>query len=187
MQKFLKNLPLLLLVIFELFLGVMLLVDPVGITRIAIIVFGVLILLIALFQIILFLRTKTGGTRLIIMMALAVLTLLVGLVCVFMSDQIIGFFEVLFLLYGIGILVGSVFKFGMYLDSVASGMRSTVLLLIDAIASAIIGAIICFNWKSDPALMWRVAGVSLIGEGLLGLVTLVAAFLKKEPKSIDIE
>ena len=182
-RKLGRNMPLLLLVIVELCIGVMLFFNPENITKIAILVFGGILTLIGVIHLIRYLWLKKEGFDDIFALILAIISLLFGLILLIFPNAMVtlvkGVLGVVFVLYGIGMIISGVYKIALFIDLHKVGVPVTILTLFAGILSILLGVVILVNVKAAEEIMWRVAGISLLIEGILDAISLVANVAKQ--------
>lgn len=175
--KLYRNLPLLLLVLVEFVIGVMLFVNPEAVTKIAILIFGVILLLIGIIHLVRYFRLKQQGVNHLFTLIIAIINLVLGLILVIFPNAMVALIKsilgVVFILYGIGMIIGGIYKIGLFADFRKVGFPVSWLTAIAGVLSLVFGVIIVINFKSAEDIMWRVAGISLIVEGAFDTISLI--------------
>ena len=176
MQTLRRNLPLLLLIVFELAVGILLFLKPVEFTQGIIITLGVLLLVIGAIDLFRFLRDrKSLGVNDYLTLSLAILALLCGAFLAFGSKLVMGLFGVLAVLYGIFLIVSGLLKGKTYFEFRRAGFPVSVLLLVNAILSVLLGMLIVLHPFDSVDVLWRFTGVSLIVEAIGDAISLLLA------------
>ena len=180
-MKFIKNnFHALLLVLFELAVGILLFIDPEGFTNAVIMIFGGVLAVIGLFKLIRFIaeKRKTGDAS-YLELILSVLCIILGCVCMFMTSYILNIFAFVAVVYGIILIVSGVFKAASYFDMRSAGLPVSFLSILSAIVSVLLGVVIVFNPFDAVNVLWMFAGISLIVEALLDIAALALIARKK--------
>ena len=185
LSKLYRNLPLLLLVLVEFIIGVMLFVNPESVTKIAILIFGAILLLIGVIHLVRYFRLKQQGVDNLLTLIIAIVNLTLGLILVIFPNGMVtlikGILGVVFILYGIGMIIGGVYKIILFLDLRKGGFPVSWLTLAAGALSLVFGVIILINFKSAEEIMWRVAGISLIVEGVFDSISLLMNLKRTNP------
>lgn len=172
-MNFLKqNANSLLLCLFEAVVGVLLLVNPVGFTAGILMALGIVLLFVAVFSIIGYIRMEAveaaGSGKLL----WGLLSLVAGYVLVFHSEWLINAFPVFSFFYGLAILVSGVAKVQWSVDRLRLGVGGWVLPALSAALSILCGVVILANPFETMVIMWMFTGASLLVEAVFDLVVL---------------
>lgn len=200
MEKFKKMLPALLMILFELAVGVLLLIDPERFTTAVFITFGIVLIVCAILMLIRYLRERkaaaedtTGKSRASTLTLIAsITTFLFGAVFAFGSSMLYGITGLLLVFYGAVMIVKGIFKIADYFTLKSEGFGASALRLVIGILSILVGGLIVFNPFGALDVVFTVAGVYLIVEAVLDIIALIlSARLSKtvevEVKDIDDE
>lgn len=174
-----KSIPVLLLLIFELIVGVMLFCDPTAFTHKAIVIFGIVMLALGVIDLIRAFKYKKDGKPDSFLLAGAVVDLIVGLVCTAGSGLIMGLFPVLAALYGVVLIITGIYKLRNYFSFRRSSFRPSAVTLLSAAAAFVLGVIVFLHPFSATTTVWRFTGAVLIAEALLDAVALFLFATKK--------
>ncbi|MBP5617722.1 MAG: DUF308 domain-containing protein [Clostridia bacterium] len=160
--------------------GVLLFINPVGFTTAVTIGFGVLLLAVAAFAFVRYFSDRRAmGQGSVLTLFLAILTLLIGCVCTFASGWVLGLFAIAAMVYGVILTVAGIFKLATYVERRQSGLHPTVLSLIGALVSIVLGLFILLNPFDATEILWQIAGVALIVEAVFDLIGLVDGLAKR--------
>lgn len=120
-------------------------------------------------------------------LALGILLIILGLILIFRMDVML---HAVCILLGIFILTDSLLKIQIAIDAKAFGIRQWWLILIFAIITAVTGILVLFQPYKSAAAIMILLGVSLLGEGILNLTTVLTAvkiFQRKALVADDID
>lgn len=184
MKALRANIPVILFILFELAVGILLLVDGDALTTTVLICFGIILMVIGAVYLIRFLRERGAGKANYLTLIMSVLSLFVGAVCVIFPGFVKGLFTVIAIIYGVILIVMGVYKTKTYNDAKSEGASPSFLTLISAVLSLVLGVVVIVNpFKADGAL-YVFAGISLIFEAALDFAAVVVSFGKTEQKAL---
>ena len=170
--------------IFELAIGILLLIDPIGFTSGIIITAGVLLVLMGLINCIKYFITEAKEASKGRFMTKGLIAVLAGTFCIFNTDWFIVTFSALTVIYGVIVLLASVEKIQLCMDLLRQKRKKWYLAAISAVISLVCAAIILKNPFSSTTLIWIVAGISLILEAFFDMYTLLENCRKQEEKVV---
>lgn len=156
--------------IIELILGILLLVNPVGLTSGIIMAFGIALMLWGAGSIIKYFRTEPEKAAVSQLMVKGLVELLVGAFCAFHSGWFLATFPVLTLLYGVLILLTGLAKLQWMVDMIRLKRRKWYLFAISAVLSLLCGIVIILSPFNTTAVLWTFTGISLIMEAIFDMV-----------------
>lgn len=168
------------LCLFEVLVGVLLLINPVAFTSGIIITTGVVLLVIGLINIIRYFRTDALEAALSQSLARGLMALLVGFFCTFNSHWFIATFPVLTIVYGIAILITGLSKVQLTVDMLRAKKNKWFLAAISAVISLLCSVIILNNPFASTAALWTFTGISLIAEAIFDVINLLVNRKDKE-------
>lgn len=173
-MKFLKqNSGTILLFLFEMAVGILLLIDPVAFTSVVITMVGVLLMINGLFDMVRYFRTDKYEAARNFLLAKGLVILLAGAFCTFKSQWFITTFSILTVLYGIAILVTGISKLQWTVDMIRIQKRKWVLMGISALVSVACAVIILANPFASTTILWKFTGVVLIVEAVFDFVSVI--------------
>ena len=180
MKNLKNNIPVMLLILFEITVGILLLVNPEAFTAAVITCFGIVLLAIGIVYLIRFIREKKESDKAsILTLVLAVISLAVGCVCAFLTNRVMGLFAVVAVVYGVILIVSGIYKAKTYFDMKQENLPVSVITLVSAILSIVLGIVIVVNPFTATNFLWFFAGISLIVEAV---VDFVAVIMNVKPK-----
>lgn len=164
----------LVLCLFELIVGVLLLINPVGFTAGIIRVTGIVLMILGLIDIVKYFKTSAEEAFLGQTLVKGLLFVLAGGFCTFKTEWFILTFPVLTIIYGIIILLTALGKIQLTVDMVRKKNKNWVFAAINAVISLICAIVILNNPFTSTAVLWIFTGASLIVEGIFDLITFFA-------------
>ena len=173
MSKMNRNTGNLLTCIFEILIGVLLLIDPVGFTSGLISIFGIVLVVVGLMNLFGYFRadaeTASQGNGLV----KGILLVISGLFCITRSEWFIITFPLLTVLYGILTLVSGVSKVQWAIDMLRTKQKYWFVEVIGAVLTIVCAILILTNPFSSTAVLWTFIGITMIIEAVVD----VAAFI----------
>ena len=156
--------------IFELVVGILLFVNPIGFTSAIITMAGVVLIV----EIVRYFRTNVKEASLGQMLVKGLLSILAGAFCIFQTEWFIATFPILTVLYGIVILVTGIGKIQLAVDMIRMKRKKWIWAAFNAVISLICAFVILRMPFSSTAALWIFTGAALAAEGVLDLVTFIA-------------
>lgn len=161
-----------LMCLFEIIVGILLLVNPLGFTTGIIIACGILLLVLGLVSVVKYFRMDPETAAQTQALAKGLILLAAGWFCAFRSHWFLVTFPVLAVIYGIGILVAGLGKLQWTVDLLRRKRKKWFLAAISAAVSLVCAVVILRNPFTSSTVLWMFTGASLLVEALLDLVTL---------------
>ncbi len=181
-MKFLKtNMTGSLICLFEIAVGILLMVNPVGFTSGIIGIAGIVLIAAGLISILKYFRSDAAEAAAGHMLGKGLVFLLFGVFCTFDSEWFIATFPVLTLLYGIVILMTGLYKVQRTVDFLRLKKGKWYLQAISAIVSVVFGSVIIGNPFPSTAVLWNFTGITLIAESVLDVIALFPGNVKHAP------
>lgn len=175
-----ENLNGLLLCMFEVLVGVLLLINPVGFTSGIIITLGIALLLIGLMYVVQYLRMKPQEAVMSRALFKGLVCLVIGAFCVMKSQWFVETFPLLTLIYGIIILMTGLYKVQWTVDMLRMKKDKWYLIALSALISLVCGGVILYSPFEATITLWKFTAISLIVEAIFDIVTLVWNGKKKQ-------
>ena len=172
MKNIRNNIPVILLTLFEFAVGVLLLINPEAFTKAVLIIFGAILIVIGAIYLVRVLRDKTEGVS-GITMTVALISLIVGILCIVFPSMIMSLFSVAAIIYGVMLIVSGVYKTKSYTDAKKAGSPLPVISLISAFLSVALGILIVLNPFGTVRALFTFAAIFLIIEAALDLVSVI--------------
>ena len=180
MKSLKENLTGIVLCLFELIVGILLLINPVSFTTWIIMIAGIVMMILGLVEVVKYFRSGVKEGSLGQTLAKGLLFLLGGGFCVFKTEWFIVTFPVLTIIYGVIILVTGVGKIQLMVDMLRQKNKKWFWAAINAVVSIVCAIVILKSPFTSTAGLWMFTGVSLIAEGVLDIVTMIVG--KKAPE-----
>ena len=165
-----NNFSIILVILFEAIVGVLLFVNPERFTRSIIVIFGVIMLIMGIGNLIQALRTRVDGAPDSYLMAAAIAELIIGAVLTIGNKLVYGIFPVIAVIYGVFLIIVGIHKARVYVRLKKIGFRPSILSIISALAAIALGVVILLNPFETVETLWKFAGISLAVEAVLDLI-----------------
>lgn len=167
---------------FELVIGILLLINPIGFTTGIIMTGGGLLVLSGLVNCIRYFRAEVREAARGQYLTKGLVAVIAGVFCIYNTEWFLVTFSALTVIYGVVVLLASVEKIQLCLDMLRLKKRKWYLAAISAVISLVCAVLILKNPFSSSAIIWIIAGVSLILEAFFDLFTLVVNWKRTEEK-----
>lgn len=176
-KKLFSYLTLVVFIFFEVYAGVRLLTAPVDFTNSVVFLFGIVMLIIGVVNVIRALQVKSRS-QLPYRLGLfgGIIDIIIGVLCVFLTKNVIALFPVLVMIYGIIMVVAGINKIRNYLILKDFGVHRSWLIVLSAVVSIILGVIVFLNPFTATEVAWTYTGIFLIVEGVIDLFTFIFSF-----------
>ncbi|MBQ8401628.1 MAG: DUF308 domain-containing protein [Clostridia bacterium] len=184
MKKVRESLNTILLSLFELIVGILLLISPVSFTTGIITTAGIVLMIVGVSTLIQYFRTPPAKAAAGQLMFKALVCLLIGVFSAFKSDWIIATFPLLTMLYGIVILLTGISKVQWSVDMLRQKRKRWWLAAIGAVISILFAVVIFMNPFSSTAVLWMFTGISLIVEAVMDIVILIASAILNKGEAV---
>lgn len=162
-----------LLSLFELVVGVLLLINPIGFTSGIIIVLGLVLTVIGLISVINYFRTDPEAATVGQNLFKGIVAMTAGVFCILKTEWLITIFPLLTILYGTAILFAGISKIQWSVDMLRLKKQNYFLPAIGAVLSIICAIIILMNPFSSSAILWTFTAISLIVEAIFDIVIII--------------
>ena len=163
------------LCVFELFVGILLLINPMGFTKGIIVTFGIALCILGLVNAVKYFKTPphqaATGQRLFF----AMIFFIMGMLFVLEYNKITTLIYVLTFIYGIVILVAGLSKIQWTVDLIRLKRKNFYFPAISAAISIICAMIILINPFTTTKILWIFIGVALILDAVVDAVSLGAS------------
>ncbi len=159
--------------IIEVVAGILLLVNPVGLTASIIIAAGIALMADGLFNVIRYFKSNPEEAAVSQLLMRGLISLLAGAFCTFNPQWFIITFPVIAILYGVAVLIGGLGKAQMAVDMLRLKNAKWWWGAISAAISIICALVIINNPFSSTVALWWFTGISLIAEAVFDVITLV--------------
>ena len=164
-----------LLCLFEIVIGVLLLINPIGFTTGIITTAGFVLLIAGLISVTKYFRAeaKEAATGQYLMKGLV--ELLSGVFCIFKSHWFIVTFPALTIIYGVIVLLTGFGKVQMTFDIIRAKNKKWLLAAISAVLSIVCAVVILNNPFTSTSILWLFTGVTLIVEAIFDIIALIVS------------
>ncbi|MDO4321459.1 MAG: DUF308 domain-containing protein [Lachnospiraceae bacterium] len=159
------------LCLFELVVGVLLLINPVGFTAGIIKVAGVVLMILGLIEIVKYFRMNAEEASLGQALVKGLVSVLAGAFCTFRTEWFILTFPVLTTIYGVILLLVGLGKIQLTVDMVRRKNKNWVWAAVNAVVSIVCAIIILSSPFTSTTVLWIFTGASLIVEGAFDIIT----------------
>lgn len=164
-----------LLCLFEIVVGILLLINPVGFTTGIITIAGIVLLLTGIISIFKYFKTDSDEAATAQYLAKGLIALASGAFCAFKSQWFIVTFPVLTIIYGVVVLLTGFGKIQLTVDMIRRKNKKWFLALISSVLSLACATVILNNPFSSTAVLWMFTGITLIVEAIVDIVTLIVS------------
>lgn len=164
----------------ELVIGILLLINPVSFTSGILVILGVCILATGIMFGYKYFRMDAEQAKKGNMLTFAILLAMIGVFCILRTDWFIATFPILTVLYGILMLVSGVSKIQTMVDMLRLQNNKWFWAGINAAVSIVCAVLILWSPFTSTTLLWIFAGVSLIVEAVLDIITIFLAYIGKK-------
>lgn len=185
-MKFLKqHTNSIILCLFEILVGILLLINPEKFTTAIVSAFGIVLIAVGLICVIGYFRADAVRAAASQSLFKGLFALIAGIFCVTQSDWFIAAFPVLAILYGVAVLIAGLVKIQWTVDIIRLRMGKWTLPALSAAISLICSIIILKNPFGAVYVLWIFTGISLIVEAVLDIAALfVISTVAKEERSL---
>lgn len=159
------------LCLFELIVGVLLMINPVGFTAGIIKATGIVLMILGLIEIVKYFKMSAEEAFLGQTLVKGLVSVLSGAFCTFKTEWFIVTFPVLTILYGVVILLAGLGKIQLTVDMLRRKSKNWVWAAINAVISIVCAVVILNNPFTSTTVLWVFTVVSLIVEGIFDMIT----------------
>lgn len=173
MKFFKENLHTIIMILFQVIIGVLLLINPDTFTRAVLTAFGVVMLIIGVTHVIKYFKRKDESLFPALRLTAGIISLIIGVIFTFFTSLIMGVFSLIAVIYGIILLVSGVFKMQDFFQAKKYKPYVPVVIFLSAAVSVILGLIIIINPFETTLLVFRFAGISMLVGAVTDIITLI--------------
>lgn len=159
--------------LFELIVGILLLIEPVGFTSWIIMIAGIVLVVMGIVEVVKYFTTNAKEASLSQTLVKGLFFVLAGGFCALKTEWFIVTFPVLTILYGIATLVGGIGKIQLMFDMIRQKSKKWFWAAISAVVSVACAIIILRSPFTSTAVLWMFTGVSLLVEAVLDFLALI--------------
>lgn len=164
--------PFLLVSLLEICIGIVLLIQPVNFTNIAIIITGILLIVRGFFCAVRYVRAEQKVAAKEQALSKALILLAAGMFFVLDSKWVLNTFSTPTLLYGVAILAMGFFKVQRTVDMLRAKNERWLWSCGSALFALAVGLVILWNPFGNINAVWTFTGISLLVESVVDLVSL---------------
>lgn len=175
MKNLKNNINGILLCLFEIVVGILLLINPLGFATGIITTAGIILMLLGLITVIKYFRTEAEEASRGQYLVKGLVALLAGAFCTFKTNWFIVTFPVLSIVYGIAVLIIGLGKVQFTFDMIRKKNEKWFLGIISALLSIICAVVILNNPFSSTVVLWMFTGITLIAESIVNIITLIVS------------
>lgn len=167
----------------EIAVGILLLIDPVGLTRGIIIAFGIVMTVMGVWNIIGYFHADIEKAKEKGSLSKGLFFMLIGLFCAFKSSWFIVTFPIITVLYGVVSLLSGFGKLQQAINMVRGRERYWYVALSSAVLTLLFATLILTNPFTSTAMLWTFIGISLLVEAFMDVLTFI--FSKRKSGTIN--
>lgn len=161
------------LCLFELIVGILLLINPIGFTSGIIRITGLVLIVLGIIESVKYFKESVKEAALRQTLVKGLVFILAGGFCTFKTDWFVVTFPVLTIIYGIVILLTGIGKVQLTVDMLRQKNKKWYWAAINAVISIICAIVILNSPFTSTAVLWIFTGITLIFEGVLDMLTMV--------------
>jgi uncharacterized membrane protein HdeD (DUF308 family) len=173
MKTIKENIGSILLSLFEIAVGILLLIEPIGFTSVIIIGIGIALLITGIISTVKYFNLEPVSAAKSKILLKGLISFLVGYFCIVKYGCVVATFPVLTILYGLGILVLGLAKIQWTADLVRAKRDKWFLAALAALLSMMLAVVILLNPFPTANAVWTFTGIALIIEGAFDIVILI--------------
>ena len=179
MKEIKKHIKGILFCLFELAVGILLLINPLGFTTGIVIAAGVALLVLALVLVIKYCRVETKAAAQGQYLLKGLLALAGGAFCVIKPQWLVVTFPAFTVLYGVAVLTAGFVKVQFAVDMLRAKNDRWFFCLVGAVVSIACAVVILNDPFATTAALWLFTGISLIVEAVVDGAMLILSNTKK--------
>ena len=161
------------LCLFELIVGILLLINPIGFTSGIITVAGIVLMIVGAVSVVKYFRASAPLAAVNQELTKGLLFLLGGAFCAFRTEWFLVTFPLLTILYGVELLVNGVSKIQLTVDMLRLKAAKWFWAAISAVVSLVCAAVILGNPFVSTEALWMFTGIALIVEAVFNIITMI--------------
>lgn len=182
-MKFKNLIPTIVMLIFEVVVGVLLLIDGEKFTQVVFVIFGVLMLIAGVVSLILsLLGDRKGGSISTPQLVLSIVLIAIGAFFAAASGSVMQVMSAVTIVIGIIMAFNGMLKLAEFFTVRKAG-PVVWFACVGAIVTVILGMVIAFNPFAATGIMWQILGILIIVSAVFDIITLIlfAIAMKKAP------
>lgn len=172
--------------VFELVVGILLLINPDGFTTGIIILAGAMLMISGLINVYKYIAKDAIEAMEEQYMSKGLIAVLAGLFCAFQTEWFLDTFPLLTTLYGVAIFVLGVLKIQLMFDMLRLKHKKWTYAGANAVFTIVCAVLILSGILDSTDFLWIFIGITLIIEAVLDVVTIVLSYKATEAQSYEI-
>lgn len=160
-------------ILVEFVVGILLLVNPTGFTDRIIMAAGIVLLAMSVFWCISYFREPIQVGMETKNLAKSLMGLMAGIFCVARHDLIISVFPILSVMYGVFLLVHSLYEIQTTIDMARLKLKTWKMSAVFSALTFLLAMLILFNPFGTVIAIWTLVGISYIATAVMNLMILV--------------
>ena len=186
MRSLMKNLPILLLLLFEIVVGIMLFGQADNITRIVICVFGGILIILGVVNMARYVKAKNNGDSNAFALTTAVVMMVIGVAAPIFAFVIKNYSGIGAIIYGIIMVIAGVFKIGLFIDNRKALVPVNFMHMISGLLSIVLGAVvIVLRALRIGKSLWVFTGIMLLALAAADIASIVINIVRKKKAPKD--
>lgn len=173
MKSLKSNINGILVCLFEIVVGILLLINPIGFTTGIITISGIVLLIVGVISIIKYFRAGVEEAVMGQYLVKGLAAVVAGAFCAFRARWFIVTFPALTVIYGVVVLFAGLGKIQFSLDMFRRKNKRWFLGIISALISIICAVIILRNPFTVTTALWMFTGITLIVEAVVDIIVLI--------------
>ena len=185
MRALVRNLPIILLLLFEIVAGVMLFGKADMITQIVICIFGGVLIILGVVNMARYVKAKSNGESNAFALTTAVVMMVLGVAAPIFAFAVKDFSSIGAVIFGIIMVIAGVFKIGLFIDNHKALVPVNFMHMISGLLSIVLGAVvIVLRALNIGKSLWVLTGIMLLVLAVADIASIVINIVrkKKEPK-----
>lgn len=167
--------------------GILLLIDPIGLTSGILVTFGVVLTVMGVVSIVNYFRTpiETASNEQYLMKGL--LSVLVGCFCIFCTEWLVATLPLVSIIYGVIMLLAGLTKVQLTFDALRKKDGKWFLGLISAAISIVCAVVVLTNPFTTTRVLWVFTGVAMIVDAVFDVFAVLFGGKKKKDETVVID
>lgn len=171
--------------LFEVLIGVLLLIDPISFTSGIIMAVGAALLLFGAVQTIKYFRADPVAASVGQLLVKGLVALIAGVYFLVQTDRIVEIFPALAVLYGIAILLVGLSKVQRTVDMLRMKFNGWSFTAVSAVFSVVFAVVILANPFETVKVLWSFTGIALIIEAAFDIAAMIAIGIKNRASDVE--
>ncbi len=186
MRSLMKNLPIILLLLFELVVGIMLFGQANDITRIVICVFGGILIVLGVVNMARYVKAKNNGESNAFALTTSVVMMVIGVAAPIIAFVIRDYSKIGAIIYGVIMVIAGVFKIGLFIDNRKALVPVNFMHMISGLLSIVLGAVvIVLRALKIGDSLWIFTGIMLLVLAAADIASIVINIVRKKKAPKD--